>query len=77
MNRQPQSPEIIQSYKKSDLKRAIKFARSYSKTFKNTRVILENYEDAEGLSVWKNSNRSHDNNAVLLFLNGKRKRAIA
>ena len=73
---QPKTPKMLQSYEKSELKNALKFARVFSKTFKRTRVIVENYSDCGGVSVWKDSNRSHDNKEVILFLGGKRKRAI-
>lgn len=70
-------PTVRGAYEKNELKQALKFARSFSKTFKSTRVLVENYPDASGVTVWTGVSRTHDNKEVILFLGGKRKKAIA
>jgi hypothetical protein len=67
--------KLLTSYPKDQFSNAVKFARSYSKTFPYARVILENYLDANGCSVWMGLNKSHDNREIILFIDGKRKKA--
>ncbi len=69
--------KVIQTYPKTELKNALKFARIYSKTFSNVRVTVENYSDAGGIVVSKDNPLNHDNRELILFVNGIRKRAIA
>jgi hypothetical protein len=69
--------KIIGSYPKQEINQAMKFAKAYSATFPRNRVIVENYDDAGGCSVWANSSRSYDNKTVILFVNGKRKNILS
>ena len=50
--------KVIGTYEKSEIERATKFAKAYSKTFPNNRVCIENFSDAHGLTVLNHSNRT-------------------
>lgn len=68
-------PQVLITYEKANLDSALKFAKVYSKTFKSSRIVVENYDDASGISVWKDLVRNHDNKNLILFVNGVRKKA--
>lgn len=66
-------PKIIGTYEKSQKSQAHKFARSYSKTFPNNRIVVENFEDANGITVWSNSNM-FVSNEISVYIKGTKKR---
>jgi hypothetical protein len=66
--------KIIGTYEKKDIAQAEKFARSYSKTFRQNRVCIENFKDAHGVTVWNHSERSVSQE-IITFQGGVKKRS--
>lgn len=68
------NPTVLKAVGKSKKDEALKFAKVYSKTFKNEVIVVEDYPDAEGVTVWRHHPRMHDGDQLIGFVNGVKKR---
>jgi hypothetical protein len=68
--------EYIKMFEKSELKQALEFARNYSVFYPHHRIVVENYNDAHGIAIAKNSRQLPDNDQVYLFIGGIRKAVL-